>query len=103
MPASAYTYTYGTVDCTYGNNDVVGVWVKVRNGKSGWANHHPRPSSDYHSYSYYEIDAGKTYQLHVGCGGTPQNWAATFVTTYVTGYKDWACSVFNYSYSCVES
>jgi hypothetical protein len=81
----------GDVQCVYGNNQVVGVWVEVSGGTSGWAT---RWSDGYggNFYSYSAIGAGKWHRLHVGCSGTPQNWGITFYTPWVTGYHDWVCT-----------
>lgn len=89
----------GSVDCTYGNNAEVGVWVEA-GSHSGWASLTPDGYGGAY-YSYGAISAGTTYRLHVGCGGTPQNWGITFYTPYVSGgYYDWVCTT---GYGCVES
>lgn len=89
----------GDVQCYYVSNEVVGIWVQVSGGTSGWAT---RWNDGYggNYYSYYEIDNGKSYTLHIGCGGTPDRWGITFYTSPQTGYHDWVCSV---SYGCIMS
>jgi hypothetical protein len=89
----------GTVTCFYGNNAEVGIWVNA-GSKSGWASRSPNGSGGV-NYSYGAISAGTTYRLHVGCGGTPQNWGTTFYTPWVTGgYYDWVCTS---RYGCYQS
>ena len=90
----------GSVNCSYNSEtNIVGVWVQVTNGTSGWAS---RWNNGYggNYYSYYEIDNGKSYSLHIGCGGTPSSWHKTYYTGSRTGYHDWVCSQ---AYGCVES
>jgi hypothetical protein len=89
----------GDVQCVYGNNAVVGVWVEVSGGTSGWATRWSDGNGG-NFYSYYEIDNGKTYRVHVGCSGTPQNWGITFYSPWVTGYRDWICTS---GYGCYAS
>jgi hypothetical protein len=65
----------GTVECATGR-PVEGVWVDVANGHSGWAEWAAEPNNpDKASYSYELQMAGK-YTVHVGCGGSPENWAS---------------------------
>jgi hypothetical protein len=65
----------GTVECATGR-PVEGVWVDVANGHSGWAEWAAEPNNpDRASYSYELQMAGK-YTVHVGCGGSPENWAS---------------------------
>jgi len=99
LAAPAEASISGSVDCTYGNNAEVGVWVEA-GSRSGWAS---LTSNGYGGayYSYGAISAGTTYRLHVGCGGTPQQWGITFYTPYVSGgYYDWVCTT---GYNCVMS
>jgi len=78
----------GTIDCFYGNNDLVGVWVNATSGADDWAT----ISGDGRSYSY-TLSQTSTYKLHVGCSGTPSNWGATMYTPVVNGqYYNWVCS-----------
>jgi len=89
-PASASVS--GDIQCFYGNDAVVGAWVEVPGGTSGWASLSPDGYGGA-NYSYGAVSAGTTYRLHVGCGGTPQSWGTTFYTPYVTGgYYDWICT-----------
>lgn len=46
------------------------------------------------NYSY-TLDHGGPYQVHVGCGGTPENWATDLRSDYVTGSRDFLCNDMN--------
>ena len=61
----------GEVVCAGGESPVVGVWVKVRGGTSGWATLSNKRG---HKANWSYDTQGKKYQLHIGCGGTPQRW-----------------------------
>jgi hypothetical protein len=89
----------GSVDCTYGNNAEVGVWVSA-GAQSGWAT---LRANAYGGADYYygSLSSSTTYRLQVGCGGTPQNWGITFYTPYVSGGPyDWVCTT---GYNCALS
>ena len=49
---------------------IVGMWVEVQGGRSGWAELHGSGSNR----TWYYDTQGKPYQVHVGVGGTPQRW-----------------------------
>ena len=66
---TAYAANAGRAYCVDGE-EVVGVWVTVQGGKSGWAERGGQGSSQSWSYS----TQGKSYKLTVGCGGSPQSW-----------------------------
>lgn len=72
----------GTVMCVNQAN-VVGVWVEVSGGTSGWAT---RSGSGYYQRWSYNTQ-NKPYTLTVGCGGTPQKWASSSRTA--TASKTW--------------
>jgi hypothetical protein len=75
--APAYAANSGTEMCV--NQDpVVGVWVNVSGGTSGWAS---RTGSGYSQTWSYNTQ-GKSYSLTVGCGGTPAHWNASTSTPY---------------------
>ncbi len=59
----------GRVYCVNGDA-VVGVWVTVKGGKSGWAQRRGQGSSQSWNYN----TQGKSYKLTVGCGGSSQRW-----------------------------
>jgi hypothetical protein len=82
-PAAAATTVKGQVTCV-GNDNVVGVWIKAENGGSGWASWSAPLVSWVANYSY-SLPNGGRYQVHVGCGGTPQNWATNNKSGYVSG------------------
>lgn len=82
-PATAATTVRGQVTCV-GNYDVVGIWIKAEEGGSGWASWEAPVASWVANYSY-SLPNGGRYQVHVGCGGTPQNWATNNKSSYVSG------------------
>lgn len=51
---------------------IVGMWVEVQGGRSGWAK---LGGSGYNRTWYYDTQ-GKPYQVHVGVDGTPLRWGA---------------------------
>jgi hypothetical protein len=66
------------------SDEVVGVWVAVQGGSSGWA----RRTGQGHAQGWHYDTQGKPYELHVGCGGSPAHWKAT-TTTF--GYqRNWS-------------
>jgi len=77
-PAEATTGTVtvkGNVYCMI-KHDVVGIWVHSSGGDSKWATWSPSPYAKYNAYYSVTITASlpTSLQLHVGCGGTPQDW-----------------------------
>ncbi len=92
--APAFAANDDDVTCAYpGTNGttVEGVWVAVSGGTSGWAT----LNSDGVGgtwVGYPAIEQGYSYSLHIGCGGSPSNWAYTPDTPVVSGYTDWVCS-----------
>lgn len=79
------TYTVrGTLTCSSGNR-VVGAWLQGSPAK-GWA-HLDVTGNGTAEYSY-ELPRGETYSLHVGCGGTPKNWAVDPHTSEVSGTRN---------------
>lgn len=71
----------GRVYCVNGEA-VVGVWVTVQNGTSGWARRGGQGSSQTWSYG----TQGKPYKLTVGCGGSPAKWRAS---TSTPSFQKW--------------
>src|SRR6266545_1406351 len=62
----------GRVTCATGVS-VEGVWVQPADGKGGWAQlRRDGPSAAWQ----YSLEAGATYHVHVGCGGSPKDWAS---------------------------
>lgn len=67
---------------------VVGVWVQVSGGVSGWAG---RSGSGYEQGWSYNTQ-GRSYKLTVGCGGTPARWASSSSTpSYSTTWSNVTC------------
>ena len=67
---------------------VVGVWVNVSGGNSGWA---ARSGSGFEQGWSYNTQ-GKAYSLTVGCGGTPASWRTSTSTPYYsTGWSNVTC------------
>ena len=81
----------GNVQCFYGNNQVVGIWVDAENGTDGWAT---RWSDGMGGNNYsYTLSQSSKYTLHVGCSGTPSSWGSSMTTPKVNGnYYNWVCS-----------
>lgn len=84
----------GTIGCI-NSASPVGVWVQAKNSKSGWADKKVPIRLGGHSKVDYSftLDKGGPYQVHVGCGGTPQKWAKSLKSKDVTGGKnDFLCN-----------
>jgi hypothetical protein len=80
--AEAATYPHkGIVSC--GFKPVRGIWVD-QPGNSGWAQFEPTNGSWIDVNYYYPLN-GSGYRLHVGCGGTAQNWEKTKLTGWYSG------------------
>lgn len=84
---SAVAANSGYATCA--NQDaVVGVWVNVSGGSSGWAS---RTGSGYQQQWSYNTQS-RSYSLTVGCGGSPARWAASTSTPhYSTGWSSVTC------------
>ncbi len=93
----------GTVQCFYGNNAEVGVWVNTNNGVDGWASLSDDGNGG-KNYSY-TLSQPDWYTLHVGCSGTPSSWGATMYTPTVNGnYYNWVCTYsVSLGYRCAMS
>lgn len=77
----------GTATCA-DQSTVVGVWVTVSGGTSGWAT---RSGSGFEQSWRYNTQ-GKSYKLTVGCGGTPARWASSTSTpTFSTTWSNVMC------------
>jgi hypothetical protein len=64
----------GQVSCQSGR-PVVGIWVAQVTGVgmfANWTSDNTNPST---AGYYATIPEGMAYELHVGCGGTPQRWS----------------------------
>ena len=81
----------GSIQCAWGNNQVVGVWVDATNGKDGWAS---TWDNGYGGRDYsYNLSQSSSYTLHVGCGGTSQSWGSSMKAGPVNGqHYYWYCT-----------
>ena len=72
----------------------VGVWVQAKDSKSGWADiHMPVYLGSLSKVDYsYLLDRGGEYQVHVGCGGTPDHWASDIHSDDVSGSHNFLCN-----------
>lgn len=105
-PAAAATTVSGRVMCV-SQRAVVGVWIQAESGGSGWANW-SRTGVQYEANYSRSLPNGGRYQVHVGCGGTPQSWASNNKSGYVGGTVNYfTCSdvpyAGQYSWRCVKS
>lgn len=81
---AAYAANGGSATCI-DQSRVVGVWVNVSGGRSGWASH---SGPGYYSQSWSYNTQGRPYSLTVGCGGTAKNWASSSSTPNYS--RNWA-------------
>ena len=81
----------GSVQCSSGR-PVVGVWIEGFNGGSQFASIR-RDETDPKITDYaYRLPDGGAYQVRVGCGGRPGDWADTVLSSYVGGAShDFVC------------
>lgn len=61
---------------------IVGVWVEVKGGTSGWARFSPTIRGQKYSVSWNYNAQNKPFSLHIGVGGTPQNWKYNIKTRF---------------------
>lgn len=64
---------------------IVGVWVEVKGGGSGWAKLTRTADQNVVSWSYNT--RGRDYQLHVGVDGNPQKWKHNIKTGWISRKK----------------
>jgi hypothetical protein len=84
---SAIAANSGSITC-FNSGDVVGVWVNVSGGSSGWAS---RTGSGIQQNWSYNTQ-GRSYSLTVGCGGSPSRWASQASTPYYsTSWSNLSC------------
>lgn len=82
--AYASTAIAGSVACVSGN-DVEGVWIDADSGTDDWARMNvPGGTSSAVSWTY-TLTSGTGYHFHVGCGGSPSNWAVSTYSGHRTG------------------
>jgi hypothetical protein len=103
---SASTGISGSLSCVTGNA-VEGVWVAANNSTSGWAILNVGSGSSSTVSWHYTLNNGGSYYIHVGCGGSPSNWATNNYSSTVSGNLpslicyDTAYEVpVNYQYRC---
>lgn len=89
-PASAGEYVRGSVMCV-SQSSVVGVWIQAERGGSGWASWGRINGVNYNAWYAYTLPYGGRYQVHVGCGGTPQRWGSNNKSGYVYGGRNFTC------------
>jgi hypothetical protein len=73
----------GTVSCTSGRS-VVGVYIDEITNTGFFASWNVSPGSRSVAVYQGEIPMGMTYQVHVGCGGTPGAWLLDLHSEYTT-------------------
>lgn len=84
QPASAATSISGSLSCASGR-PVTGIWVNATSSTDGWAPKTPGGGTSSTVSWTYSLSAGGSYKLHVGCGGTTQNWASTSYSATISG------------------
>lgn len=101
MAATASSPAYaagGTASCAM--NEIVGIWIEVDGGRSGWANRKLTNNPRINQWSY--DTQGKRWSANVGCGGTPQNWRWTIGSnwTFIQGAATISCADYGYLKTC---
>lgn len=76
----------GYIYNNYDSGHVVGVWIHVKGGTSGWANHR---KVDGNKWKWSYDTQGKDWKPDVGIGGTPQNWAINAKGHGYTSNQGW--------------
>ena len=76
----------GTILDSY-QRDIVGVWVEVQGGQSGWAQFRPTIKGQKYSVWWRYDTQGKNFKLHIGVGGTPKEWQYNVKTVWLWGSK----------------
>ena len=71
MPMTSLA-TSGSITDHTPSGYIAGVWVEVYDGDSGWAYIRPNGSRQKVSWSY--DTEGLPFCLHIGVGGSPENW-----------------------------
>lgn len=83
----------GKVTCPVGMGHVVGVWMEVSGGGSGWARLTNTSGGLAKRWSY--DTKGRSWRAHVGCGGTPQKWKRKY-------YSDWTSRSGSSTITCYD-
>ncbi|GAA3738167.1 hypothetical protein [Salinactinospora qingdaonensis] len=76
LPEPAPVPIHGRLRCA-STAPVVGIWVESSAGGNGWAQWRVREGDPSQVSFDYELRRRGAYTLHVGCGGTRTDWAAT--------------------------
>lgn len=79
-PANAANGINGNVSCVHDGDATkpVGVWIDYDDQKGRWATIWSNgPHATWASVAYSAPVSVSTFHLHIGCGGTPQNWGTT--------------------------
>jgi hypothetical protein len=76
----------GSVVCL-SENAVEGIWVSASSGTSGWATLSAASGTESAVSWTYTLSSNTSYYIHVGCGGSPQNWAVNTYSATGTGGK----------------
>ena len=71
MPMTSLA-TSGTITDYTPSGYIAGVWVEVYGGDSGWA--YIRPVESRQKVNWYYDTDGLPFCLHIGIGGSPENW-----------------------------
>jgi hypothetical protein len=93
-PAHAGSGINGNVDCNRGGSVTkpVGTWVDFDDQKGSWAtiwSNGPTAKFAQIAYSAPGKTQVGTFHLHIGCGGTPQNWGTTVYVDKPPGNFGW--------------
>lgn len=89
-PALASTGVSGQVECLTMN--VEGVWIAASNGGSGWASWSVSDGDPQFANYSYLLPNGRSYAVHVGCGGSSAHWAVPTYSDYYGGtYNSFLC------------
>jgi hypothetical protein len=81
-PPPAKIAASGQVTCLSGNA-VEGVWVVGQGGGTGWAAWSPSGSQSVATFS--RTIPNSAWEVHVGCGGSPQSWQVATSSGWITG------------------
>jgi hypothetical protein len=81
-PPPAKIAASGQVTCLSGNA-VEGVWVVGQGGGTGWAAWSPSGSQSVATFS--RTIPTSAWEVHVGCGGSPQSWQVATYSGWMTG------------------
>lgn len=80
----------GSVTCS--TSQIVGLWIEVGGGRSGWAGR--SRTNDFRVNRWWYNTQGKWWRAHVGCGGSQQHWGVTIFSNWTNrqGVTTISCS-----------